>query len=165
MNKKRFWNLALAASVAVAALIVVSLLAGVQYNTVRSGSMAPAIGVGDVVVIIPSDGNDVQVGDVIAFKAPNSNALICHRVIAMNESAGFVQTKGDANEDPDWFVVPFDQILGKVSFHIPYLGYLESYVTSLYGMGTLIMWIAIILVCDELIKDEKKKKDDAGGAA
>jgi signal peptidase I len=167
MNNKRMWNFALAASLLVASLIIVTLLAGVQYNTVRSGSMAPTIGVGDVVVVVPTSAADIKVNDVIAFRSPSSNVLICHRVISINQTAGYVQTKGDANEDPDYFVVTYDRIVGKVPLHIPYLGYLLSYATSLYGIGTTIMWLAIVLVCDELIKDERKKKakDETGGSA
>jgi signal peptidase I len=167
VNKKRYWNIALVASVAIVAIIAITLIAGVQYATVRSGSMAPAINVGDVVLITPTDVSTIQVNDVVAFHPPGSSILVCHRVVAINADAGYLQTKGDANEDPDWFVVPFQNVVGKVSLDIPYLGYAVSYQTSVYGIGITIMWAAIIIFCSELIKkdDNEDKEGEAGGAA
>jgi signal peptidase len=167
MNRKRYWNIALACSVVIVAVIAITLIAGVQYATVRSGSMAPGINVGDIVLISPTSIGDIKVDDVIAFHPPGSSILVCHRVVSINAEAGYVQTKGDANEDPDGYVVPFSNIVGKVPMSIPFLGYVISYETSPYGIGISIMWIAIIIFCSELIKKENDddKKGEAGGAA
>ncbi|MEI6797221.1 MAG: hypothetical protein WCK39_10190, partial [Methanomassiliicoccales archaeon] len=88
--------------------------------------------------------------------------LICHRVIYVNESAGYFLTKGDANEDPDWFTVPFGNVVGKVVIQIPFIGYMISFLSTIYGMGTTIMWIAIALLCDDVFK-KSKEQDRVGG--
>jgi hypothetical protein len=66
-------------------------------------------------------------------------------------------------------VVPITEIEGKVSAHIPYLGFLVSYGFSLYGIGITIMWIAIALLCGEVIRNDVKKdeteQEETGGAA
>ena len=171
MNRKRFWNIALTVSVLIVVVIGVSLLVGVRYATVRSGSMAPDINAGDVVVITPTSAADIHINDVVAFHPPGSSIMICHRVIAIDLVGGFVQTKGDANEGPDWFVVPISDISGKVSTHIPILGYLVSYEFSLYGIGTTIMWVGIVLACGEVIRKDvenetkENEKEEAGGTA
>lgn len=164
MNTKAMSRVALVALITVASLIIISLLAGCQFNTVRSSSMAPALNVGDVVITAPTDIRDIKVNDVISFRSPSNGVLICHRVIYINESAGYLLTKGDANEDPDWFTVPFGNVVGKVVGQIPFLGYVISFLSSLYGMGTTIMWIAIALLCDDVFK-KAKEQDRTGGMA
>jgi signal peptidase len=173
MNRKRLWNIALAISVIIVVTIGASLLVGVRYATVRSASMAPDINTGDVVILTPTNAADIHVNDVVAFHPPGSSILICHRVIAIDLDGGYVQTKGDANEAPDWFVVPLNEIQGKVVSHIPYLGYLVSYEFSIYGIGTTIMWVGIVLVIGELIKkdvddegeEKERDKEEVGGTA
>jgi signal peptidase len=160
MRKKAMGNVALVVLAAFAVLIALTLLSGFQYNTVRSGSMAPAINVGDVVVTAPVDAGDIKVGDVISFHSPNGGVLICHRVISVDRTAGFVQTKGDANEDPDWFTVPYSKVTGRVVADVPLLGFVLSFLTSMYGIGVTVMWAMIFLLCDDVLK--RSRKDGEG---
>ena len=99
---------------------------GWEFDSVLSGSMEPDIGVGGLVIIKPVDGNDVSVGEVISFKLPGIDTPICHRVIERTETSESIilQTKGDANEDPDAFVVQAADVIGRAVFYLPYAGYL-----------------------------------------
>jgi signal peptidase len=111
---------------AVVTFVLVAAQFGWEFDAVLSGSMEPDIGVGGLVVIKPVDGNDVSVGEVISFKLPGIDTPICHRVIerAENPEGIVLQTKGDANEDPDDFVVHAADVNGKAVFYLPYAGYL-----------------------------------------
>lgn len=72
--------------------------------TVLSGSMAPAIAPGSVVIVRPIDLGDLRAGDVIAFQAPiDGRPTVTHRVVEIEQSGPqpLVRTKGDANPSPD----------------------------------------------------------------
>ncbi|MBN2075020.1 MAG: signal peptidase I [Dehalococcoidales bacterium] len=111
---------------AAVAFVIIAAQLGWEFDAVLSGSMEPEIGVGGLVVIKPMDGNDVSVGDVISFKLPGIDTPICHRVIERTETPEGVnlQTKGDANEEPDEYIVQAGDVNGKAVFYLPYAGYL-----------------------------------------
>jgi signal peptidase I len=77
---------------------------------VRSGSMAPAIPVGSLVVVERTDPRLLRVGDVVAFAAllDGAPSVVTHRLVSLESSATGIgaRTKGDANAVPDpWTVV------------------------------------------------------------
>jgi len=65
-------------------------------------------------------------GDIISFRLPGIDTPICHRVIDIIETDEglFFQTKGDANEEPDPYLVSVQDVTGKAVFYTPYVGYL-----------------------------------------
>lgn len=88
-----------------------SVFSGTSFpiDIVSSTSMNPSLMEGDLVAWMPTNIEDVEVGDVIVFKSWISwpeERLVIHRVIEVRERAGegkkpaFV-TKGDANEWTD----------------------------------------------------------------
>lgn len=95
---------------AVFGVLVVSLMglskAGVLSTFyITSGSMAPVIEVGDLVVSRPTPAAEVEVGDVITVEDDNSTGYITHRVAEVRpggtaDERTFV-LKGDANDDTD----------------------------------------------------------------
>lgn len=123
-------------------MVLLSLLAGYRFDTVRSGSMSPEIGVGDLVISGPIDPEEIEVGDVIIYRS-QQGALVCHRVIAVDNDAEHVITKGDANDGPDP-AVPYSSIVTKAIGHVPYLRYVVSYLSSAYGMTTIAVIIIVI---------------------
>jgi len=85
---------------------------------VVSGSMRPALDIGDIVLVDARKPFNVSIGDVIAFRF--ENMIVVHRVI--NVTGGGFRTKGDANPDPDPFVVDSSSVVGKVVGSIPKIG-------------------------------------------
>lgn len=71
---------------------------------VRSGSMAPAIPVGALVIATVAQAADLKAGDVVVFERPDQpGTMVVHRIHALEQTptgTGFV-TKGDANAGPD----------------------------------------------------------------
>lgn len=116
-----------------------------------TGSMEPAFKVGGVVVIKPVDPFDVQVGEVITYRAPiSSEPMITHRVVGITGKTGSPRffTKGDANESVDGFVIPQENIVGRVWLYIPLFGHLVRFVKTPIGLtlflvvpGALLLWI------------------------
>ena len=93
---------------------------------VYSGSMAPEMPMGALAMMEPVEPAQIEVGDIIAFNPPwDPDATVSHRVIEVvdGETLSFL-TKGDANEDPDFDIVPAANVIGRVTFNVPSLGYL-----------------------------------------
>jgi signal peptidase len=94
--------------------------------TVQSGSMAPAVPVGAVLVERYEPVAELQAGDVITFRAPTPAAeLVTHRVVSVDRADGrtVVRTRGDANpgEDP-WQAELLGDRVWVVTATVPALG-------------------------------------------
>jgi len=120
---------------------------------VYSASMGPAMPIGAVAVMMPVDPAKIKVGDIIAFTQPEStsNVTVSHRVIeVVHEPALSFQTKGDANEDPDPFIVPVENVLARVPFNIPRGGYVLAlttrYTKGRVGFGLFIALPTVLLI-------------------
>ena len=94
---------------------------------VMSNSMANLIKRGDVVVIeklSDSDIENIKLYDIVEYELDNH--IVVHRVIKIEQTKDgkykFI-TKGDHNGAPDNKKVSEEQIIGKVKFKIPNVGY------------------------------------------
>jgi signal peptidase I len=113
----------------VAILLIVfagfSFTGNVKARIVLTGSMSPAISVGDVIVTVPITQKEPQIDDVIAYQAKRFNgenvAVFSHRIIDGDIENGFI-VKGDANKSPDPQKPKAADILGVVLFTIPFIG-------------------------------------------
>ena len=113
----------------VAILLIVfagfSFTGNVKARIVLTGSMSPAINVGDVIVTVPITQKEPQIDDVIAYQAKRFNgenvAVFSHRIIDGDIENGFI-VKGDANKSPDPQKPKAGDILGVVLFTIPFIG-------------------------------------------
>jgi signal peptidase I len=110
------------------ALLVFSLFSFtgmIKARIVLTGSMAPAIHTGDVIITTPVSRKTPAIGDVIAYQAKRFNgdsvAVFSHRIVGGDIESGFI-VKGDANKTPDTQRPMRGDILGVVIFVIPYIG-------------------------------------------
>jgi signal peptidase len=162
LSKKELIETAvLVALVLIAGIVLVfyrpTILAGdTQYKPVYTGSMAPAIGVGSVVLIKPVNPNNLEVGDIICYSF--SGTTVTHRIIEVTDE-GFI-TKGDANEDPDQLTVGKENIIGKVVLNLPILGYVGSFARTSLGYILLVVTPVVTLIGFEIknIIEELKKE-------
>jgi len=118
--------LATAGVVGVAAVTVGPLVLPYQTSVVRSGSMAPAIHTGELIVVTQAAAARVRAGDVITFERPgDSGTLITHRVDAFEDGPDGprIVTKGDANQSPDPWRLPVTGTFWRYRFGIPVVGY------------------------------------------
>jgi signal peptidase len=110
--------------------IIAFLLTGGKALIVRSGSMEPAIGVGDLVVTETVEPTDVAVGEVVTFSDPTrSGDLVTHRVqkVELQGSRVAFVTRGDANGGVERWTIDRDGTMGRLLFGIPQLGYVVSW--------------------------------------
>jgi len=128
-------------------------LLGMNFFTIYSGSMSPAISVGSVVAAHPVEASDIEVGDIIAFKRPGgADNVVAHRVIeALNDNGAIsFRTAGDSNAAPDGSAVPAENVIGRIWFHLPFLGYLSTLVRTELGFILLVCVPGIIIVSLEV---------------
>lgn len=155
----------------IAILLVVSVFpitGNYKVMIVQSGSMAPEIKMGSVVVVKPthsvnSGQADYKIGDVITFQAGRNNEPITHRIYDIRVVDGEPRyiTKGDVNNAPDQREVSKNEIMGKVFFDIPYLGYVVNFAQKPLGFSLIIIIPAVLIIGDEIKKiyvELKKKK-------
>jgi signal peptidase len=131
-------------------MVVLALLAphfGWRADTVLSGSMEPALPVGCVQVTKPVKAETVNTGDIITFRSPTTGRLTSHRVIAVVEGESYqFRTKGDANEDADPYLVPAENVVGRVCFKLSHVGYVVEYLKTPIGFVLLgLCGMALIL--------------------
>ena len=93
---------------------------------IETGSMTPAIKVGDGVLVNKMcDRDKLKEGNVIAY-INDEDIVVVHRIYKINKDETFI-TKGDYNNSADAKYVSKDQVVGKVLFKIPYIAYPAIY--------------------------------------
>ena len=125
-----------------------SVSQGYRPLVVYSGSMTPAISTGSVVVVKQVVAEHLNIGDEISVKLKESGHLVTHRVQARQLVDGkwVYQTKGDANKfpDPQPFVV--ENVVGKVAWDVPWLGYAIVYTSNplaRFGIVAILIYAAL----------------------
>ena len=124
-------------------------LFGFRIYRVISGSMQPALQIGDVIIVKKS--NNYSERDIITYS--NGLTTITHRIIAINNDE--VITKGDANEVDDK-PINKEQIVGKFFFRISNFSIfsiiLSKNVISLIMIFLLVL-IFLLVIGDRIIKN------------
>ena len=152
----------------IAVLLIVSVFpitGNYKVMIVQSGSMQPEIKMGSIVAIKPVD--DYKIGDVITFQIAKNKEPVTHRIYDIKVVGGEPRyiTKGDANNAPDQREVSQREIIGKVLFNIPYLGYVVDFAQKPIGFGLIIIIPGAVIIFDEArkiyeeIKKKKKNQD------
>lgn len=97
---------------------------------VVSGSMAPAIGTGDLLIAVAVPADALAVGDVASLPHPHGDALVTHRVTSLSQDGDelAVRMKGDANADPDPVVYRLTphQHVWREAVTLPGVGYVAA---------------------------------------
>ena len=126
---------------------------GVKPTVIVSGSMVPALDIGDMPVIVSAEASSLAIGDMVQFQ--KNGIPIVHRIIDKRNIDGtfWFMTKGDANDIPDPDLISQNHINGKVAFTIPKIGWITigiNEITSAIGdfmtnipliLSNLISWL------------------------
>ena len=137
----------------IAILLIVSIFpitGNYRVMIVQSGSMEPTIKTGSIVVVKPSSTYDV--GDVITFgPTPKGKVPTTHRIVSENIKNGLetYTTKGDSNDTTDLKEVLQKDVVGKVYFSVPFVGYALAAAKEPIGFVVLIIVPALIILFDE----------------
>jgi signal peptidase len=150
--------LVLVAVVAFAGLAIGPHVLGYRTMTMLTGSMAPAINPGDVVISTPLAVSDVTEGMIISYHIPiDDHRVVTHRVTDVTHAPDgtvTVHTRGDANDAPDpWTAVLQGDTAYQVQAVIPELGSLLTTLRTpwishalVYGAPTLLAgWLLLTI--------------------
>ena len=149
----------------IAVLLVGVRLFGLTPYTVLSGSMSPKYPVGSVVYVGTVNPFDLKEKDVITYVIEGGTV----EVIPDEDDPTVVRfrVKGDANEDADGDPVHCSNVLGKVVFGLPVLGYVAYFVQrppgSIWAIGlcvTLVILSFLPDLLDKLFKEEDDPPQD-----
>lgn len=123
---------------------------GYELRVVKSGSMEPAIPTGSLVLITPAE--SYEVGDVVTYHTGAAGSIpVTHRIMrkTVGEQQTYYATQGDANEDMDPSPVPHPRVIGRVSQHLPFIGYAIEFARTPLGFALLIGIPAAMIILDE----------------
>jgi signal peptidase I len=139
---------------------IILLISGIKLYSVKTGSMEPEIHQGSLVYVKTYKTKDdiydnIDVGTDITYSTKNKS-FVTHRVISLSEENGTLQTQGiidnAAIED-----ISYTQVVGKVVFVIPLLGYVILLLKSWYIWTILILIVVIVFIFKLLLKELRKK--------
>ena len=139
---------------------------GIQVYGVLTGSMEPTYPTGSLIYVKSVNAQELRVNDVITFSL-TPGVIATHRIVEVvpdenNPSILRFRTKGDANHDVDASLVSAGNIVGKVAFSVPGLGYLASYIQQPPGIYVAILigglMIAFVFYVDSLENKQKQNQ-------
>lgn len=114
--------------------------------------MDPAIPVHSVVLVQPAAPEELQPGEIVAYRSGSS--VVIHRLVENHIVEGELVTKGDANAEPDPLKVEYAGVLGTVTEHIPFIGIyagaLNTLPGKLYAFGFIVAAAMLYLLAHEL---------------
>jgi signal peptidase I len=130
-------TVALCAAVVALGTAVGAELIGYRLMVVRSGSMRPAIMVGDIVVSEAARASSVRPGEIVTFRDPALGGVtVTHRVMSVRadgDTYRFV-TKGDANTGTERWSIARNGTLGRKVLTIPAVGKLIFFLRSRFAL-------------------------------
>jgi signal peptidase len=144
----------------VGASLVVLAIVGTAVNWCRldvvlSGSMAPTLRPGDVILAVSEPDSEVSAGQVLAFHPPyDPSIVVVHRIIQVVHDGKKVEirTQGDDNNAPDqWTAVLEGTSAWRVSWVLPSAGYVAIWVTYPW-IHLLALLLVIGIVVGEVLR-------------
>lgn len=128
-------------------------LGGNSFFKVVTGSMEPAIAVGDLILTKKVDIGTIEVGDIISFRSKSPQMIgriITHRVvdITYDEHGNILlTTKGDANLSMDAYYVSEQNIIGKVVWQSggSMISDVMSFLSNKFGFLACIAFPALLI--------------------
>ncbi|MCZ4499748.1 MAG: signal peptidase [Marmoricola sp.] len=132
-------------------LLLTSLgfLVGLRPVFLRSGSMAPTLTTGALVLVHEVPAADLVVGDVVCVRTA-TGSRVTHRVVGIRSQGGqtFLHLKGDANRVADQQEYPVSTAY-RVVGDLPWVGYLVGAALSpggLFGLGCFVMGLLSLVL-------------------
>ena len=122
-------------------MMATAWLAGWRVNVIESESMAPVLHRNSVALVAPVHAASIEPGDVIEFSdSSRGGRRVLHRVsqVIDHGQGRFFQTKGDANDRADSWLVPATAVEGRMSWHLAHLGAVTRVLAPPRGLVVLV---------------------------
>ncbi len=141
---------------------------GFKGFAVLTPSMEPVYNVGDIVISTKVDPDDLEVGDPITFRTDlngdGKKEMVTHYIFSIEyvEGVRTYQTNPEGRDYADPWTIVDEDIVGIVSFKIPFIGYIIIFAIILFEnpifLGLVILNIVIIIVIVKLIKKKPEEE-------
>lgn len=133
-----------------AARVAYPFLTGQGVVNIRGASMEPTIPFGALAYVEPVE--HPKVGEVVTFSI--NGTLVTHRIV--DSWSGLPEgpwlTQGDANAAPDAGAVQSDQIVGRVTGWLPWVGLVAAVLTTPPVMAFVLLLALALLVWPSLMR-------------
>jgi signal peptidase len=150
VHLRRLWSISTWVGTAVLFILLGSVLVMRVTGTVplveQTGSMAPHLTPGDLLLVKTVRASTVEPGDIVTFAHPSGDGrTITHRVTKIEPEAGQLRftTKGDANAAPERWAMPASGNLGELSQVVPAAGRLTRPINDPKLRAVLIALMAL----------------------
>ncbi len=135
------------------AALLLGIAAGYRPLVDHSGSMAPAIHTGDLLITRAEPAGSVRRGEIVSFKDPAlAGKLVTHRVVAVHPAGLRLDftTKGDANAATESWSTARAASIGVLAFRVPAVGRTMAWManpvarTAILALAALLLSIALL---------------------
>ena len=153
------------AIVTVAAVLFVgfNIFLGARGYSVVTDSMAPTLNRGDVVFVKQTEFENLNEGDIVTVCFADGSGYFTHKIVSIDYFAGAIRTKGDANESEDPQASMSEQIMGRMWYSVPYLGYFSIAVNEMNIITiSVILAVVLIIITGASVLVSKKGKKRGG---
>jgi len=99
-------------------MFTVNIILGTKPYIVSTDSMSDTLFKGDMIFVKEINPSGLKEGDIITYTMTNSNIVVTHRVVRIEEETGFIITKGDNNQSEDAPALP-ENLIGLYVYKIP----------------------------------------------
>lgn len=127
---------------------------------VLTGSMEPTIKAGDLVIVKEASLEELNKGDIIAFRHTEEDVVLIHRIAEKETKEGKItlKTKGDNNQSEDRMMVNSENIEGIYLVRFEKLGAVAMFIRSPEGLAISILSIITTFFLWQLIKSLRREK-------
>ena len=153
--------LAIVTAIAVG-FVLFNVITGTKGYAVTSDSMAEKLVRGDAVFSKAVSFDELKEGDIITVRVGEAG-FFTHRIVEIDSGKRTVTTKGDANDSNDPMDTKESDIVGKVWYSVPYIGYLSIIFNGKSSIKAVIILavIAVALIAlNSVISKSKKTRGD-----
>lgn len=144
---------------AFAVAVVPGLVGGPRPIVIETGSMAPALAPGDVVLVADATGasgvETLRAGSIVTFEDPDGRGIVTHRVV--DHAGGRLVTKGDANRTPDVAEVRPADVVGVAVVRVPFVGRPALWVAQ-HRWGRVAAGAAFVALAIEAVRSPRSRR-------
>ncbi len=127
-------------------LVVVMTVSGAKGYSVASDSMSPEFRRGDVVFVKATPFEELEKGDIVTVRFKAREGTYTHRIVSIDYDKKEIRTAGDNTSTIDTESASDSQILGKVLFSIPLVGYLSLLITNTTYVAVIALFVLAVMV-------------------
>lgn len=136
-------------------------LFGIHIYEVESESMEPDYPKGSLLYVRECNATEIEKEDVITYTlGSETDYVMTHRVVDVDEQNRCFITKGDANEIADAEPIAYERVIGCPILCIPYLGRFIVLLNGRTGKAGIVVLFLVVFLMWKIADLWKQKEED-----